>query len=389
MISQNLLSFFKNYIALDTSLPSGEHYAQAIDLLEAQMKSFGFKTQTVPIPQKVSGKPNRINLIARRSSTDPKAPTLLIYHHIDVVPAAYKDAFKLKVDKGKFYGRGSSDMKGCTLAILSALEVLKTKDLRFHLIVIFTTDEETDQLTQLRYLHPKLKLPRGAIVIDPDTFAGGISVAHLGLLQLQIIVKGKSAHSGMRHLGKNAIEDAAKLVLFLQTIQTEYEQKFSTFTAPKSAGIKHPCNRLNVNLISGGMAPNAIPDRCVLTVDCRYIPESDVSIEEKILHSRIKQFAREHHISLELTTLQLIEGYATDHAITRELSEVYKNVAGATDVFCVLGSTPLSQWTKDLKLAHIGLGVTQADNHIHGVDEFCYQRDIEEVADTYARFLKK
>lgn len=387
-LSPELMRFFKNYIELDTSLKSGVNYPKAIGLLEKMVRDCGFKTKRIEIPEKVAGEKNRVNLVAKRIFSKD-LPTLLIYNHIDVVPAEYGNAFTFSLKRNKAFGRGTSDMKGSTVAVLAALKALQEKKLRFNLILIATTDEETGQLRQLRYLTPRINFPEDTVIFDPDTFAGGVTVAHLGVFKIKIEVQGKSAHSGMSNLGKNAVEDAAKVIKFFGGIKREYEAVRSKFSTFKSVGIRYVCSRCNVNQIKGGIAFNVVPDRCEFIVDCRYIPEADVVKEKEKLLKKLEVFCAKKNIDYRISETQLIEGYATEHPLAEELNIINKKISGEFGLYGVMGSTDVSHWAKELKLPHVGIGVAGADTNVHGVGEFVYLRDIENLSQILVEFLEK
>ncbi len=376
----------------DTSHPSGVNYPKTIKLLENYLINLGLTTEVVDIPVRATdGKKNRVHLVARKFFGN-NLPTLLMYNHIDTVPADYQNSHKFKITNGRAYGRGTSDHKGSTVAVLSALESLKAtgfKGLKFNLIFWATTDEETNQKAQLTHMTKKLKLPKNTIVFDPDTFAGGVTNAHLGVLQFEIIVKGKAVHSGMSHLGTNAVEATSKLLYFFSKIKKEYEKQLSQYPTFKSSGLSHLCSRCNVNKISGGIANNVVPDKCVVTIDCRYIPEGDVVKEREKLYQRIKKFCQNEKISYDLKDIVMIEGYASEHPKMYELDKIYRKYANEGGIFGTLGSTEMSEWTKYLSLPHFGIGTIRTDTNTHGVDEFAYLRDIENLSLTMEEFLTR
>ncbi len=304
--SKTLNTLAEAYLSLDTSQADGSSYPAATQLLGDFLESIGFKTEVVKMPKSVTELPNRQHLIARRHS-DPALPTLLIYNHIDVVPAPYADAFVPRIVGDKLFARGACDHKGSTLAVLSALEKLQKAELRFNLIFIATTDEETGQLEQLRYLTTKLQLPSNTLVFDPDTLAGGVSVATLGLAQLEVTVHGNSVHSGVSHLGVNAVEQAGKLLEFFATEKTRQERQISKFPSFPSTGIDQICARCNVNMISGGTAPNVVPDTAKLTADYRFIPEQDVAKELKQIQQRLRAFCQKQDLKYSALVLSFCE----------------------------------------------------------------------------------
>lgn len=380
---------FTQYIALDTSRKDGKHYSAAIELLKNFLAQIGFETQRVPIPTSIAPKGNRTHLVADRTE-DTSLPTLVIYNHIDVVPAKYPNAFKLRVKDGKVFGRGACDHKGSTVAVLDALEKLNDQKLRFNIRFLATTDEETDQLEQLRYLTSQFPLPPNSLVFDPDTLAGGVTVATLGLAQLKIKVKGKAVHSGSSHLGINAIEQAAKLIHFLQTEEKpRQESQRSRFSSFPSTGVDQICSRCNVNVITGGVANNVVPDSCELIVDFRFIPEVDVVTEANKALQRIKGFCHQHSISIETEPLSQCDSYFCDHFEADRLNDIYKKITGESGMYGVLGSTHAAQWCKELQLPHFGIGVARGDTNMHGDHEFAYIRDIENLSKTFQEFVRQ
>jgi acetylornithine deacetylase/succinyl-diaminopimelate desuccinylase-like protein len=384
--SKTLNTLAEAYLSLDTSQADGGSYPAAIKLLGDFLESIGFETEVVKMPKSVTELPNRQHLIARRF-TDSALPTLLIYNHIDVVPAPYADAFLPRIVGEKLFARGACDHKGSTLAVLSALEKLQKAELRFNLIFIATTDEETGQLEQLRYLTTKLQLPSNTLVFDPDTLAGGVSVATLGLAQLEVTLQGNSVHSGVSHLGVNAVEQAGKLLEFFATEKTRQERQISKFPSFPSTGIDQICARCNVNMISGGTAPNVVPDTAILTVDYRFIPEQDVTEELKQIQQRLKVFCQKQDLKYSVSVLSFCESYATEHPEVERLGAVLKSLGADSGAYGVLGSTHAAQWCKELALAHFGVGVARGDTRMHGINEFAYLEDIELLEKVMVQYL--
>lgn len=388
-LSPTVMQLFKNYVELDTSLPSGEKYPHAISLLDDFLKHCGFDTRQYPIPEETINKSNRIHLIARRIQ-DKTLPTLLIYNHVDVVPATYPNAFKLTIKDNRVWGRGTADHKGSTIAVLSALEALKDKKLTHNLIVWATTDEETDQLDQLRYMVTQLDLPPNTIIFDPDTFAGGVTIGNLGAVQFDVTVHGKSAHSGMSNLGVNAVEQASQLISeFFLPLKSEYEAVKSSITPFPGSGVEFMCNRCNLTMMSGGTAANVVPSVCTLTIDCRYIPEADTEAEKQQLLTRVNQFAQEKNLHITVKDRLTIWGHAAMHPFADLLSRAYQHVGGEAGIYGVMGSTPLAHWAVEQALPHVGLGVARADSNIHGENESAQIDDIYKLSKTLEYVLIK
>lgn len=377
--------WFKKYLGINTSLSSGENYLQAVNLIKSRLMPLGFKCQTVKIPKKSEKRPNRYNLVARKDFGKDLS-TLVLYNHIDTVPADYPKAFLPFEEKDKIYARGACDMKGATAAVLNALERIETS--RFNLLFLATTDEETYQKEQLNYLSKILKLPKETIVFDPDTEAGGVTIANLGLLQFDLHIKGKATHSAISHIGINAIEKSLEAMKFFLLLKQKYEKTISQMPTFETGGIKQACNRANINMIKGGIAPNVVADECVLTLDCRFIPEMDVVKEKTKLFAELEKFLKSQKINFEIKNIYTIEGYITKHPLAGRLEKIYEKITGEKGQYTVMGSTEVSEWTKYLRLAHFGIGVIRPDNNIHGRNEFVYKKDMESLAEALMEFIQ-
>ncbi|KAI9893937.1 MAG: hypothetical protein M1814_005490 [Vezdaea aestivalis] len=89
-------------------------------------------------------------VVIARYGNDKTKRTILVYGHYDVQPAAKEDGwatdpFKLSVDeKGRMYGRGSTDDKGPVLGWLNAIEAHQKADVDFpvNLLMCFEGMEE-------------------------------------------------------------------------------------------------------------------------------------------------------------------------------------------------------------------------------------------------------
>jgi acetylornithine deacetylase/succinyl-diaminopimelate desuccinylase-like protein len=132
-----------------------------------------------------------------------------------------------------------------------------------------------------------------------------------------------------------------------------------------------------------------VPDKCTLTIDCRYIPEKNVAKEKIKLFQMIGRFCHKAKIEYEITRTITIEGYVSQHPAIDKLNHIYQKITKEkSGKFVVMGSTDVSEWTKNLKLAHFGIGVMREDTNIHGVNEFCYVKDIENLSLTIEEFLR-
>ena len=174
--------------------------------LESAMRELG-------LSPKVSGK----NLTAMLDGGD--GPLLLLNSHTDTVPVGLgwtRDPLAANIEDGKIYGRGSNDAKGCLVAmILAAQKAFQTNAPKGRVLIAASCEEEV--LGQgLEKLLPELPKPDAAVVGEPTGLKA--AVAQKGLLLLEIIASGRSAHAAHGG-GVNAVEAAARDVLALSKLQ--------------------------------------------------------------------------------------------------------------------------------------------------------------------------
>jgi len=158
---EQLIDLLKKIISFKTVAPPGSNYEEIIDWLLPIFEEMGFSTQKLAMPQDVfssrccdsrlSG--DRFNM--RADLFLGKEKTLVIYAHLDVVPAEGgwdTDPFQAVQKGGRVYGRGVSDCKGSIAALIAALRtLLKFGQPKYNLSVLLTTDEEVGGYSGLCY----------------------------------------------------------------------------------------------------------------------------------------------------------------------------------------------------------------------------------------------
>jgi succinyl-diaminopimelate desuccinylase len=380
----NYVEVLKDLISIDTTVPPGLNYDKAIVYLEPLFRESGFDTKRLVIPaEHAEGRDGRVNLVCHRR--EEGKPRLIFYGHIDVVPAEGWDAFKPRVENGKVHGRGAADMKGSIVALLEAMQSLKGKTLNFDVLVMVTTDEESSQATQIEYLKQYLEPVSGAYFFSLDSSFGYVSIAALGALHVEIKVIGKSVHSGLSHLGENAIEKASPLIQALLDLKDKVEQRKSSVPTNPNTGLSCMEGRLNINMIKGGIKVNVVPDECLISVDRRLIPEENLEDARKEL---LDTLASVPGVTWELERVHGIPTVApADDRVVDQLADIIRDTIGEGNKFGEMGSGDLSHIVAEWGCKAFGLGVIRPECNIHGKEEFVYLKDIEDVARVISRFL--
>lgn len=255
-------------VGLDTARPNGNQ--AAIELLASVLDRRGARVRILPAPD--GPKANLYVEIGPEPTGDRRG--LLLSGHADVVPAEEpeweSEPFTLTERDGKLYGRGAADMKGFVAIATNLARELDPGTLRAPLVLLFTYDEEVGTLGARRFAETWVerdRLPRLAIIGEPTRLE--VVRAHKGIVELRVSVTGRAAHSGYPHLGRSAIEPAARIVSALAALREELEAE----RVEASASFPEvPFVSLNVGTIRGGAAPNIIPDRCVAELTLRPLP---------------------------------------------------------------------------------------------------------------------
>lgn len=211
---------------------------------------------------------------------------LVLSGHMDVVPAdepQWKtDPFVLTRRDTRLYGRGACDMKGFLAIAMNAAAALEPATLRHPLVLLFTYDEELGTLGAQRFVETwtaPTALPRHAVIGEPTTLRA--VRMHKGYLKVRVTLTGVPAHSGYPHLGRNAIEPMGRVIVALSELRAALEQE----RPPHHEHFPEvPYAPLNLGIIHGGAALNIVPDRCVLELGVRLLP--DMSSPEMIQRVR-------------------------------------------------------------------------------------------------------
>jgi len=286
-----LLDLLTELIAIPTETPVGENYGRIVDRLTQPWRALGFEVERIDLPDEVVAErcrahhpemtATRANLLATRRV--PGRPAMLWYTHLDTVPAGPRelwdtDPFTAVQRDGMVYGRGASDSKGGTAALLTAFRVLDRLGVTPAVspVVALTTDEEIGPYTGLMYLADQGFLDGVRAFHSCDGTATNLGVGYCGTFAWSVTVRGHSVHSGLSFLGRNPVEEATGPLLeeILATKEVVQRRRSAMPSQwPRPAGREHVGPLLNVNQAKAGVQHNVVPETMVLGGDRRIIPE--------------------------------------------------------------------------------------------------------------------
>ncbi|MFY4776859.1 peptidase [Metabacillus sp. RGM 3146] len=320
--------------------------------------------------------------------------SLILNGHIDVVPegdlAQWKHEPYLADSKdGKIYGRGTSDMKGGTVALLMAMEALIQNGVELTGDVIFQSviDEESGGAGTLDSILRGYKAD-GALIPEPTSMK--IFPKQQGSMWFRIKVKGKSAHGGTRYEGISAIEKAMLVVEHVRELETVRNKRI---TDPLYSNIPIPVP-INIGEIKGGTWPSSVPDAVVLSGRCGIAPNETAAEVQKEFQDWLKRLSAkdswftENPAELEWYGARWLPNeLPKDHCLLETLANSYKTITGKEPVL------EASPWGTDggmlANAGHIptvvfGPGVTET---AHFPDEYISVSAITESAKIIALFI--
>jgi len=228
---------------------------------------------------------------------DSNNPGLILSGHTDVVPVDGQnwdtDPFVVTERDGKLFARGSADMKGFIGIILAQapqfVAALNDNRLDAPLHYSLSYDEEVGCIGVrglIRDLEVNNIRPAGCVVGEPTSMQP--IIAHKSTYRFRCSVHGREAHSSYVTHGVNAIEYAARLVVFIRQLADRLAQ-----IETRDYGFTVPYSTLSTGVIHGGIAANVVPKECIFSVDMRTLPQTSADVLYQEIVSYARTLARE------------------------------------------------------------------------------------------------
>lgn len=311
--STELLRTLIRNACVNTGEESSGGESRSCDALESYFAGSGLSCQ------RYTSSPGRMSLITRIQGSDPKAATLLLMGHTDVVPVSpsgwKRDPFAAELVDGVVWGRGAIDMLNLTSTMAVATRRLRTTGWRPRgtLIYLAVADEEAggvygaEHLVEHEFDAVKCDYvvteSGGVPIPTPSGYKLRVSVGEKGGNWRRLVVHGTPGHGSRPFRTDNALVTAA---IIIQRI-ADYRPAARILDAWKNyitaleldpdltaalvdpdrvwkaardmdnatlAREAHACTHttFSPNVAHGGSKVNVIPDRVEIQVDIRALP---------------------------------------------------------------------------------------------------------------------
>ena len=213
---------------------------------------------------------------------DPELPKVVLSGHMDTVEVMsgwVHDPFRASIEDGFMYGLGSLDMKSGLAAMMVALKAISESGLqdRVHVSFQAVSGEEKDG-DGTRTLIRAGEFEGARAIIVGEGFGGlkVVTAGRRGGSYYEIEVRGKSAHGAIPHKGINAVVEASKVVLALNSMDMA---RADGVLADDLSPLRES---QTVLLMHGGTGSLTVPDRCTMKVVRSTVPGGRTDISDDI-----------------------------------------------------------------------------------------------------------
>jgi succinyl-diaminopimelate desuccinylase len=256
-----VIQFHGGLVRIPSVNPPGD-VREAIAYCEKPLATAGFETTIVSMVDEMP------SLIATIGNDD--GPTLGFNAHVDVVPIGERsawthDPFGAEIVDGRIYGRGAGDDKASVTAqIMAALALARSGlPLKGRLVVNEVADEESGGFHGAKYVTENDFFTPDFMIVGEQTM-NEVALGEKGASPTVIEVRGRTAHGALPWEGANAIEAMAEIIVALR-------REYWPVIAERTNSYFHPSSA-SVNLFTGGVKTNVVPDYAEIYVDRRLVP---------------------------------------------------------------------------------------------------------------------
>jgi len=287
--------------------------------------------------ERIEVEPERYNVFARWGE-----PEIVLSTHMDTVPPFIPSG----EDDEFIWGRGACDTKGISASMITALRSLLDAGVR-GLGMLLVVGEETDGAGALK---ANENPPGSKFLINGEPTENKLALGSKGALRVDIEAQGKMAHSAYPELGESAIEKLLDSLDSLRRTEWPVDETLGESTC-------------NIGMISGGRAPNVIPDEASAAVFIRVV--SDIEELKELVRRRLNsQVSYDFSVQTPAVRLKAVPGFET--CVVRYTTDIPK----------------LTRWGEPLL---IGPG---SIHHAHTSEERVEKKQLLEAVELYQKLVR-
>ncbi|MBL8292288.1 MAG: M20/M25/M40 family metallo-hydrolase [Bryobacterales bacterium] len=216
-------------------------------------------------------------------------PRVTLSTHLDTVPPFIPS----REDSDFVWGRGACDVKGIIASMIFAVRQL-LRDGVGNIALLFVVGEERNSAGA----YEASKHPRGSkFLINGEPTSNKLALGSKGALRYEITATGRMSHSAYPELGESAIE---KLLDVLEALRR--------ITLPVDAVLGE--STLNIGTLTGGRAPNVVPDFAKAEVMIRLVNDP-TSTKEAVQKAAAGRAEAKEVLCIPAVLLESVPGVET------------------------------------------------------------------------------
>lgn len=302
------------------------------EFLETCLRELGFEPQRQPVSE------GRANLFAAWGR-----PEIVLSTHMDTVPPFMPS----RQDEAFIYGRGACDAKGILAAQIEAAKRLKDSGVRdFGLLFLVGEETLSDGARAAN------DSPRGSVYfINGEPTDNTLATGSKGILRVDILARGRMAHSAYPELGESAIDKLLDALAELRSLPLPEDPLLGRTT-------------MNIGVIEGGRASNVVPDKASAQVLFRTVTD-DEGLKQRVAKTLQGRCEFEFVRTTPPLHLERLDGFET------------KIVAFTTDL------PNLTRWGRPLLLGPGSI------NDAHTDHEKVRKADLTRAVELYGALVRK
>lgn len=316
---------------------------------------------------------------------------IMLSGHTDVVPIDGQHwtvpAFTLTEQDGRYYGRGTADMKGFVACAMTAMAKASSQPLQVPLHLALSYDEEIGCVgvrSLVEHLSNQTIQPRLCLVGEPTELS--VAIRHKGKRGIQATFTGREGHSALAPQNLNAIHLACDFIAHLRSVQEQLAAPYAGHDHSKV-----PYTTVHAGLINGGTALNIVPNRCTVAFEIRNVAEDDPDelLESIQAHARELVAREQQRIPEAAVSFDLFNEYPG--LATPEDSwavEFVKSLTGANGCTEVAFGTEAGMFSSRLDIPSVVCGPGSMSQG-HKPDEFISIDQMQQCENMLERLLER
>lgn len=346
-------------------------------LLIDRLKPLGFRAETMRFEE--------VDNVWLRKGNE--SPVFCFAGHTDVVPTGEldhweSDPFTPTIRHGKFYGRGTSDMKGSIAAFTVACErfIDEHPDHNGSIALLITSDEEGPAkhgtVRVVETLEQRNEKIDWCLVGEPSstrTVGDVIKNGRRGSLGCDLRIIGQQGHVAYPHLARNPIHLAAPMLAELTAMKWDAGNEFFPPTTFQIS-----------NLNAGTGATNVIPGELHLVCNFRF--STEVTPDE--LKQRVEELLKKHQLDYQIQwSLSGMPFLTAKGELVSAAQQAIREVTGTETELSTSGGTSDGRFIAPTGAQVVELGPTNAT--IHQINECVGEDELDTLEQIYYSMLEK